>query len=280
MNTPDTLSLSPTAFYQWDSIPYPIEEHTPDPGVATDSCYSLYMVQGEAVDTLVRPSMFTGHGLDQIHGGMTIRTFLGLESWIFVLLVVLTALLTLYYRQHKLHIADMLQSLFDSRAMDRMLRNNNLTRTIQLIPIGLLVVAGIALPVHLVAMRHTGIMGYLLLWAAVAAAYLLRNGIIRLLGAIFDDHAVDSYITSNYLYHLALATLVLPLAFLYCYMPYGHDAIGYGLLGVTLLEFLLRLFRGMKLFLTQSTASHFYLFYYLCSVELVPILVLIKWLIE
>lgn len=280
MNTPDTLSLSQTAFYQWDSIPYPIEEHTPDPGVAADSCYSIYLVRGESTDTLARPSMFTGHGLDQIHGDMTIRTFLGLESWIFVLLVALTALLTLYYRQHKLRMTELLQSLFDSRAMDRMLRNTNLSRTIQLVPIGLLVVAVVVLPVHLVAMSHTGAMGYLLLWAIVAGAYLLRNGVIRLLGAIFEDHTVDTYITSNYIYHLALATLVLPLAFLYCYMPFGHNVIGYGLLGLVLLEFLLRLFRGMKLFLTQSTASHFYLFYYLCIVELVPILVLIKWLIE
>ena len=64
------------------------------------------------------------------------------------------------------------------------------------------------------------------------------------------------------------------------YLPWGNGVVLDILAGLIVVEFIVRLFRGMKLFLTQSSNAHFYLFYYLCIVEFIPILVLIKQIIN
>ena len=271
----DTLS----AFYLWDTVPYPVTTQVPDPGVAVDSTYSLFFVpNAEAVhDTLTRVSLFVGHALPMQHTGLTERGLAGASAWVFAVLLVLVALTTLYFRQHKVGMRSLLASLVDGRTMDRMLRNNNMARTLALVPIGMLVSACMALPVHQLALEETGVVGYLLLAAALTVLYLLRNGLQRLLATVFDDRqAVAMYITSNYLYHLTLAVVLLPLLLLQTYLPFGGDVLLWVLAGVVVLEFLMRAVRGLNVFLTNSSCSHFYLFYYLCTVEIVPILILVK----
>ena len=278
MESNDTLNLSALPFYQWDSVIAAQPQEAKFAGVAMmDSVFS----QEVPSDSLLRTSLFTGHSLKRVDSNLIPRHDTTMPSWLFVLLLALTALLTLYYRSHKLRLSDLLASLTSSRTMDRTLRNNNLLRTALLIPAALLMTACVALPVHQTAMAHTGVGGYLLLWAGLSAAYLLRNGVVRLLGSIFDNTAaIEIYLTSNYLYHLTLATLLLPLLFPYLYLPWGHDTLFYILAGIVVVELVMRLFRGLQLFLTQSKSAHLFLFYYLCIVELVPILVLAKWLIE
>ena len=283
MTTPDTLDLGAQPFYLWDSIPYDVEANAPDPGVAVDSAYSYFLVPNHetAIDSFVRPSLFAGHSLAVGHDSLATRPDAATPMWVFPLLLLLVTLVTLYHRLNKLRFGTLLSALVDSRAMDRMLRNNNLTRTVQLIPAGLLMVATLALPVHQLAMARTGFVGYLLLTLAVTGAYLLRNGLLRLFGTIFDDEGtVGFYITSTYLYHLTLATLAMPLLFPLFYLPFGRSTLYYILLALVVIGFVVRLFRGLKLFLTQSSGSQFYLFYYLCIVELAPILVLIKLIVE
>ena len=283
MTSPDTLDLNTQPFYQWDGTPYVVESDDTDMGVAVGDTFSLFFVPDSCVvrDTVVRPSLFKEHTLATQHEGLVARSDTSAPVWIFGLLLALVALLTFYYRTCKLRFKDIGTVLVDSRAMDRTLRNNNLNSRFRFLPMGLLMVACVMLPVHQMALAKTGFGGYLLLVVAVAALYLLRNGLLRLLALIFDNGtAVDSYITSNYFYHLALATLVLPLLLPWVYMPAGNNVVLYLLAGVVLLEFALRLFRGLKLFLTQSTGPYIYLFYYLCIVEVTPVLVLVKWIIE
>lgn len=269
----DTLDLSATPFYLWDSTsPQPSGEEY----VGTAMLDSIFPTQPLA-EPPQRPSIFRNHSLAVEHNSLQPYTQGFAAPWIFAALALLIAMVCIYYRQRKLTLRDMLASIVDSRAMDRMLRGNNLTRTAQLVPMGLLMLAAVALVVHNLA--FDGIGHYLLLFLAMATAYLLRNSIMRLLGVIFENsNAVSLYITNNYLYHLVLASLLTPLLFLYFYLPHGKTTMLTVIAVVVALEFMVRLFRGMKLFLTQSSGSYFYLFYYLCIVELAPILVLIKYL--
>lgn len=283
MTVIDTIDIRSLPFSQWGNIPYNVEPEAPDIGVAVNDTFNLFFVpDSSAMPVAVRRlSFFAEHAFVPHHSSLMARTDLSTPVWVFVVLVALVTLMILYYRNRKLRFKDLLPLLFDSRAMDRTLRNNNFNSRFRFIPMGLLMLAVVLLPVHQIALARNGIGGYFLLVAAVIVLYLLRNGLIRLLAVVFDNGvAMESYITSNYFYHLALATLALPLVFLQTYLPQGGDVVLYILAGVTLLELILRLFRGMKLFLTQSSGPYIYLFYYLCIVEMAPILVLVKWFIE
>lgn len=270
----DTLDLTALPFTQWEATLPTMEEAYY--GVPFDSIHPLR----ETGDTVFRKSLFQRHSLQVKHNDLQPRPDNSLPAWVFGSLLLLTGLLCLYYRLRKIKITSLLKALIDIRAMDRLVRDNNLGRTAIIMPMGLLAVAVLCMPVHHMAMRHTGYGGYLLLTLAVMVLYLLRNGLLRLLGNTFDNkQAVGQYITSNYLYHLLEATVTLVLLYPFYYLPGAENAMLYIIAIFMATAFVVRFFRGMKVFLTLPKGSSFYLFYYLCIVETIPILVIIKWFI-
>ena len=90
---------------------------------------------------------------------------------------------------------------------------------------------------------------------------------------------VALYMTNNYFYNLMEATVTTILLYPFFYLP-GAQATMLIVIGAFLaFAFVIRFVRGVKVFLTLKNSSCFYLFYYLCIVEITPILVVIKWFI-
>lgn len=274
----DTILIQ-QPFYLWDTTAVDTvqQEHEVNLGIPMDSIFPPF----DWPEPQLRQSLFTHHGMPVQHEQPVARRNDAVPAWMFVVLMVLTVLTFVYYNSRKISIVELLKATIDSHATDRLVRSCNMVRTSSLVPAGILVASTLGVAVFQVAMAHTGPGGYLLLAGAMALAYLLRNVVVRLLGNIFESREpVAAYITSNYLYHLVLATAVLPLLFLQVYMPWGNMAVLYVIVALTALTFVMRLARGAKIFLTISKGSSFYLFYYLCTVEIVPFLVLIKWLVD
>ena len=266
-----TIALLP--FYQWDTTPAPIPEPEVNVGLPLDSLFRPY----DVAEPVYRQSMFVPSAIAPEHQQLLPRTNTAQPAWMFVLLMTLVALVYLYYHIRKIKPKHLPQAIVDHRAMDRMVRDNNLT-PMRLMSIGIFTMAVLATMLHQKAMVHTGFAGWLLLTAVLSTAYMFRLGLIRLLGNIFDrQEAVSTYITSNYLYHLSLTTLTLPLLPLFIYLPRGNDMVFYIIAGLAALCFLARLIRGLQVFLTFSKSSSFYLFYYLCIVEIAPLVILAKW---
>lgn len=271
----DTLDLTAVPFWQWDTTT--LVQETVDLGIPFDSIHPVR----EMPDTVFRQSIFSHHTLQVRHNGMLLREDTSTPAWIFGILVLLTALLCLYYRLRKIKLTEVLKAAVDVRAMDRLVRDCNLNRSTLMLPMGLLTVALISLPIFHLTMPQTGIVGYLALSAALSLLYILRNGLFRMLGNTFEDKQVISlYITSNYIYHLIDATALIVLAYPFFYLPGAETTMLYIMAAYIGLAFLARFFRGIKLFLTHPNSSSFYLFYYLCIVEVTPVLVLVKWIIE
>ena len=278
MPTADTIDfLQP--FYLWDTtVEHTVHEvHEVNVGIPLDSIF-------RPVDTpepQMRESLFTHHGMAVQHEQPVARHTDAVPAWTFVLLMLLTVLTFVYFTTRKIKLSELLKSTIDLHATERLVRSCNLGRIAMLLPAGLLMTSTMAMAVFTAAMTHTGLPGYLMLTAGISMAYLLRNIVMRLLGNVFNSKdTVSWYITNNYLYHLVLSTIMLPLLFLIVYLPWGNMVVLYIGIGIAILTFLARVARGTKIFLTISKNSSFYLFYYLCTVEIVPILVLIKLLIE
>lgn len=266
-----TLTAQP--FYMWEEA-YPMpEQDEVNVGIPLDSIFPPREVQ----PLVVRPSLFTHTTLPVTHNDLQARPDNTPAAWLFALLLLLCGALILYYKSHKLRLIEILSGTVDRRAMDRLVRGNNLN-TMRLVPMGLLAIAALSTSIYLMAMSHTGVVGWLMIAGGLTVAYLIRNGIIALLGSTFEDSdATTAHITSNYMYHLLLATVTIPLLFLQTYLPGGCETLFYIIAGFTAFCLVVRLFRGLKLFLTLSKSHSFYLFYYLCTVELIPLLVLTKW---
>ena len=229
-------------------------------------------------DTVFRESIIAPHNLPVVHNGLQSRPDNALPVWIFIVLLLFSALTCVIFRLRNIKLGMRLKSAIDLHAMDRLIRDCNLNRTITMLPMGLLLVAELCLPVHQAQLPQNGILGYLGLFVAVALLYILRNGLLRLLGNTFDNkQEIGLYITSNYLYHLIEATGVIALLFLYFYLPGGRTAMTWVLVIYLCTVFLTRFLRSVKIFLTHPNGSSFYLFYYLCIVEIVPFIIVLKW---
>ena len=273
-NHSDTIAYTATPFWQWDSVPLS------DGTVQLDVPYDSIFQPREAMDTVFRKSLFQRHSLQVQHTDSLMRPDTTEPAWIFVTLILLTALICLYGKLRKIRPLTLLKSLINHRAMDRMVRDCNLNRSIIMLPMGLLLVAAVCMPIHRMALQHTGVGGYLLLFLGVSLLYMLRNGIFRLLGNTFENkHGVALYMTNNYFYNLMEATVTTILLYPFFYLP-GAQATMLIVIGAFLaFAFVIRFVRGVKVFLTLKNSSCFYLFYYLCIVEITPILVVIKWFI-
>ena len=268
-----TLDLSAVPFYQWDTT----ASDQPDLslGISLDSIH----VARELPAEVTRPSIFRHHTLQPTHTQLIPRPEVSTPLWVFVLLLLTAGMVCLFCQTRKIKIIDLMRATINRRMLDRLLRDSNLTRKIQMLPMGLMLTATIALPIQRLAIPDSGLLGYLLLFLAISLAYVIRNNILRLLGSAFDNsQGMSAYIASNYTYHLLDTIVLLLLCFPMFYLPGSTWTLVYIAIGFCSLALVLRLLRSLKLFLTQSSGSYFYLFYYLCTVELIPILVLIKWI--
>ena len=270
-----TLNLSALPFYQWEATPEPSFGEQMDVGITLDSI----LPPRDMPDTLFRKSIFYRHSLQVQHQDLQPRTDSHTSPWIFSILLLLSTLLCLYYKLRKIKLKSILHATINRRALDRLIRDYNLSRKFIMIPMGMLVCATLALVIYLAALQDRGLGTYLLLAIAMMVAYLLRNGLFRLLANTFENKpAMDAYIANNYIYHLVLASILAALLYPLAYLPGGENATLTVIAIVVGLTFTMRFLRGIKLFLTLSSGSRFSLFYYLCIVELIPVLVLIKWL--
>jgi len=277
---PETDTIQPVdsllPFYQW-SGQYEAPE-TPEPvtGVPIDSIFV-------ACDSTVgeeRTSLFTGHGLAPQHDAMLLRTRTDTPAWVFVVVVAISALLCLYYRTRKVKIGELLKSTVDVRATDRILREAGLKHNASQVPVALILASAIAMLIWAMAMRGIGIGGYLLLALGLSTAYLLRNGLLAGLASVFEQqHTMTAYISGNYLFHQLLTLVVVPLLFVIVYIPAAANVATIVVVVAAALLLVLRFARGVQLFLTKSKQVSFFLFYYLCIIELIPLLVLLKWFI-
>ena len=229
-------------------------------------------------DTVFRTTLFTGHKLTPQHAMPLERPSMGMPAWIFAVIMALCVLLSIYYRSKKLNLLPILKYTVENGAPERAVRGN--VKGLALLPIALFLSAALSITVWTMAMQKTGPAGCLSLSLAIAMAYLIRNGMLRLLAATFNSkQAMNTYITCNYIYHLLLTTALTPLLFVLIYIPGAANITAYIIGGLTAFVFLIRILHGSKLFLTNSKGSSFFLFYYLCTIELAPPLIALKWLI-
>ncbi len=229
-------------------------------------------------DTIYRQSMFTDHLLQVDHTTLQPRENRSAPTWVFFILLLIVGLQCLYFRIRKLRMLNLLKAAGDIRALDRLKRDSNLNFNYLWLPMGMLMVSPIVLLSQSMLLPDTGLLVNLAIMAAAELFYILRNRLFRFLGNIFDNkQGVSLYIASNYVYHQLEGIFVVVMLFLFFYLPGAKMVMLYIILVFLIFAFLIRFVRGMKVFLTHPNGSNFYLFYYLCIVEIAPVLVVIKW---
>lgn len=244
--------------------------------------YDSLFVATDSTAPTVRKSLFTHHELQVHHTYEATLNRQSSPAWFLIVILLSILFTTLYLRAKQLTPASLFQASTDHRALERILREENLTHKADLFPIALLLSIPLTLVIYFNIMPSditpwSAILQYIALWAGIIVVYFLRNGVLRRLGNAFDNsESVSLYISSNYIFHIAYTVACAVMAFFICYTGSAGQNFLIALGIIIGILFLCRMIRGLNLILTLSKTPKLYLFYYLCILEIVPILVLIK----
>lgn len=249
---------------------------------AVTCVYDSFFTPIEKAEPVLHKSLFTHHQLPVRTSHEINIHHQGASGWFFGVILISVFLICSYLHHKQIKMLDLLQSAIDHRALDRLLRDTNLTHSLDLTPIALINLIPIALVGYYAFLPHSSfilwdIAHFLLTLLACYILYFTRNGIIRFLGNAFNNaESVHTYLSSNYIFHILYGIVATVFSFFVLYTGSVGQTFLYILLGTLGLLLVARVVRGMLIILTLSKTSKFYLFYYLCILEVVPIVIIAK----
>lgn len=237
----------------------------------------------EATCTVTHKSLFEGHMLQVEHSEVLVRQTIDNYDWVFGVIIALVIICFLYVRNYRLPLTELIKAAFDSRVRERIARENNLSHKSSRIPMAATYTGVIALTcfyaitqyVHYEVMLDAALFGIILL--VIVVVHGVQNLLIRLFGSSFQcQEGTEEYIMNNYIFRILTSVVIIPLLLFLFFVESKPEIFLFIILGVYAVLFLIRIVRGAQIILTISNSSKFYLFYYLCTLEIAPILVLFK----
>lgn len=270
-------------------------------GLAQDSLHAVAVTPApaKAVKPAPKPprkivyttSLFKGHELQKIHTDGLIRDT-AREEWLIGLLVIILAVIAYLRVSYYKRFTQLISASFDFQLSNQMVREESvLTQRVSLFLTGIF---WVALPLFLLqAIRYfhiplynagpySGLLVFLTLLGLVALIYGLKVFSIRLLGSIFKvEKETEAYIFNVFLYNKLSGLLLLPMVILIRFMPEDFVEVffiaGLAVLGIA---FIARMARGILIGLSKKGVSMVHLVLYFCTLEILPIVLGIKFLSE
>ena len=238
-------------------------------------------------ETLWHVSPFEGHALQPSHLGLEMRNASPANGWFIGGLMVLTVLLCVFFRSHRLSLSNVSPALFNSQQFEHLQREKGLIKWSKFLPTTFLCAATLAIAVYSMPLdfsfggvgQRLALMGSLM--AGISLLFLLHDGMARLLGNIFGNaSAATTYVLTGQLYQMALSVCLIPLLLVVLCLKVS-PAIHIAFVIIPIAFFwLLNLVRGVAVVAKNRNTTNLFLIYYLCILEIVPVVVVAKVLIS
>ena len=231
------------------------------------------------------PGIFKGHAL-KVANPEPLPVERKVEDWITLTLIGLLTLLTWFnFLYHKI-FRQLFSASFNPGLTGQIVRDESVLLQRATLVLSVISYALIGLFIHLLFLRRgleipliqTGILRFALLSVLVATAYSLKMLVLRFLSEVFDIERPVALYTFNIFLMVMLSGLVLfPVNVVMAYAPERiADASAAAGIIILVLLFFYRLIRAAGIWTGIPRFSLFYLFLYLCSFEIAPLLILWK----
>jgi len=206
------------------------------------------------------------------------------DNWIIGVIITLLLFLAVIRVSYPNEIILMIQGFFNNRVLSQISKEENLFNSWPFIFLYILFGFTMGLFLCLVS-KFTQLGGvtegfnlYLVFSFSVIALFTLKIVTVRFIGFLFDiSRLVREYVSILYLSYFNTALVFLPVVFIMAFSP-KNLAASFVVFAILILVtiFIFQFLRaGSSIFKTYSL-SKFYLFLYLCTLEIGPILILIK----
>jgi hypothetical protein len=207
------------------------------------------------------------------------------EDWMIV--IFLFSLLGIAYNRsvHPARILRLWKGMWNVRSMRQSMREDpNTPRSNLLFNItyyaNTALIAYAAVKLYRPELSLHGIMLYVILIAVLMGVYFLKQITIYAVGLLSDgDFSLDEYGYHVFLTNRLLGLILFPMAALIVYFPiYQAEYILLAGVGIVILFIAYRIIRSLLTAL-ESGVTPFYILFYICTLEILPSALGIKWLI-
>lgn len=248
------------------------------PNLFLDSLKDLYTVKNG--------DFFTWHNQfkDTVENFKAGAPKYGRENWVMGVIVALLLFFAVIRITYPNEILVMIQGFFNNRVLTQISKEENLFNSWPFVYLYLLFGFTIGLFLYLIS-TFTELGGiaegfnlYLIFSLCILVLFTLKIITLRFLGFLFDvSRLVREYVSVLYLSYFNTALIFLPVVIIMAFSP-KNLAGPFMIFGVFILTiiFIVQFLRaGASIFKTYSL-SKFYLFLYLCTLEIGPILILVR----
>jgi len=111
----------------------------------------------------------------------------------------------------------------------------------------------------------------------VLLLYPLKSLVLQLVGWIFSDsERISEYIFNVFLINKILGLSLIPIVVLATYLSSGQEVLLHVGISLVVLFYVYRLFRGYFIGRDNANLSQFYIFLYLCTLEILPLIIVTR----
>ena len=291
-NANDTSALKNARLPFLDSIAQALQAREQ---FVLDSSASVYIRPGDPhrhsklIDTLFKMYLYKGYGFLDIHS--TSKSIAGegkgrqtRDQWVIGIIIALLLYTAILNRIMSKDVESVWQSFYSKRMMAQVSREDGMINSWTFL--GLFLLFGLTFGLflyQLAAYRHvfysiSGVQLFISLSLIILILFAVKFLILKLIGFIFNiNKVVSEYLSVLYLTYFNIAFVFLPVAV--CFSLLADHLIRYVLiLAIVLIViiFVWQYLRSSVNIISNILFHKFYLFVYLCALEICPILILIK----
>jgi hypothetical protein len=206
------------------------------------------------------------------------------ETWVLGFVVFLLLLFAILKQNFSKQLAAIVQSFFSNRALSNLNKEDNLFTSWPFLLLFIQFGFTIGMFFYLMAKNQgqsfaaNGFQSYLTISVIIIAMYVFKILLLRLLGFVFNiQKPVNEYVSILYLSYFNSSLLFMPLVVAFALSPLTNSHI-YMVISCFLVAmiFVFQFIRAGFNILSHYRFSKVYLFLYFCTLEICPILILIK----
>ena len=230
-------------------------------------------------------SIFKGHTYEPKSNVTPQRPSADVPMWVFLAIVLVACLLGRVVSRYKGSKSDILLSPFLRFGLKNLLNERTMNNPAVNLLVDFLYSVLLTLSEFFV-IRHFGVtitgtpaLDFLLLEGITFVFIYARIMLVKFIGSVFNYKiSTSAYVLNQSICNLLCGMLLVPALLLAFYSSLNSTALLYVLTVIIVVMFLVRVVRGSLLMLSESQFSKIYMLYYMFVIEIVPILVIGKWI--
>ncbi len=252
--------------------------------------YSYKFVNNNKHFSLVttRKSMFTTHQL-QVKNSKPIERKEYTNDWMVIVLLICFSLIAWLLIFSRKRVKQIINATYSNRTINQLIRDGDLFKerialaftTIYLLSFSLFVFQIGHYYLNFKELELYSFIFFLKILAVIIGLYLLKQRATKFIGIIFkNSNASYVYLLNGFIFNILTGILMLPLLLIMIYSKSPISSFTTNLsIGIVIILSIVRYLRYIIIGVSFSKFSHFYLFLYLCTLEIMPILIIFKLII-